>query len=248
MLEALGPDTLPVIGILVLAAAFRSTFGFGDALVSMPLLTLVLNDLQLAAPLFALTSPLVGVAMLLQDRRSVAWGSAARLLLGAVLGIPLGIAILMLAPTSALSIGLGIVLIAAGILGAWRSRVTPTAWLHSPHWAVPFGIMSGFLGGAINAGGPPLVVFAAGRAWSPAVIRSTLTGYFIPMALLVTLGHGAAGLWSVPILQTVALSLPFMLLAVVVGHRIHRRIPADRFHLALNLLLIVLGVTLLSSL
>lgn len=247
MLDALGPDTLPVIGILVLAAAFRSTFGFGDGLVSMPLLAMVLGP-KLAAPLFALTSPVVGVAMLLQDRQSVAWGSAVRLLLGAAVGIPLGIAALMLAPASALSIGLGVVLVLTGILGARRSKATPTAWLHSPHWALPFGVLSGLLGGAINAGGPPLVVFAAGRAWSPAVIRSTLTGYFIPMALLVTLGHGAAGLWSAPVLQTVGLSLPFMLIAVVVGHRIHRLIPAARFHLALNVLLVVLGVSLLTSL
>ena len=35
---------LPVVGIVGLAVLVRSTFGFGDALVAMPLLLLVIDD------------------------------------------------------------------------------------------------------------------------------------------------------------------------------------------------------------
>ncbi|MCA9117288.1 MAG: hypothetical protein KDA79_19595, partial [Planctomycetaceae bacterium] len=60
-------SSLPVL-VLFTAALVRSTFGFGDALVAMPLLALFM-PLETAAPLVALISLLIAGSVLQRDWR-----------------------------------------------------------------------------------------------------------------------------------------------------------------------------------
>ena len=86
-----------VVSIQFFASLTRSTFGFGDALVAMPLLTLVIG-LKFATPLVALTA-LVNAGMILSDSwRTADFRSARNLLVGAIFGIPLGLYALKHAP------------------------------------------------------------------------------------------------------------------------------------------------------
>lgn len=234
------PLGLACVAVILVAVGFRSTFGFGDALLSMPLLTLLIGP-QLAAPLFAVTSPVVGTMILLQDRGSVHWSAAGRLLVAAALGTPLGVLLLTVASPRVLSIILGISLLFIGAWGLLR-KASETPWLVSPHWAWPFGLVSGVLGGALNATGPPAVVYASGRAWSPAVTRATLQGFFLPISILITGTHAAAGLWSRELLTLAGATLPGVILAVLAGRWLHRRIPAARYHRVLNGILVALGL------
>ena len=62
--------TLPVLAVLFLATLIRSAFGFGEALVAVPLLALVI-PVEVAAPLAVLVSVTVAGLVLLQDWRDV---------------------------------------------------------------------------------------------------------------------------------------------------------------------------------
>ena len=241
MPEVLDPIGLACIAVIILAVTFRSTFGFGDALIAMPLLSLIIGP-QAASPFFAVLSPLVGTVILLQDRASVAWRAAAHLVLAAAIGTPLGVMLLRIASPGLLSSILGLALIFVGAWGLLRKDASAEPWLVSKHWAWPFGLLSGVLGGALNATGPPVVVYAAGKGWSPAVTRATLQGFFLPTGLLITGSHAAAGLWSVEMLRLAGAAVPGVLLAIVVGRWLHGRIPAAGFHRWLNGILLVLGL------
>src|SRR4051812_49758727 len=85
--------TLPVLAVIGLATVFRSAFGFGEALVAVPLLALII-PIEVAAPLAVLVSVTVAGVVLLQDWREVHAGSAWRLILATVLGIPFGLLLL----------------------------------------------------------------------------------------------------------------------------------------------------------
>eukprot|EP01079_Euglenida_sp_SAG-EU17-18_P002861 gene2861-3456_t len=161
----------------------------------MPLLTLVVDPKE-ATPLFAAVSPVVGALILAQDSQSVSWGAAGRLLAAAALGVPLGVALLATAPASALSTLLGAALCVVGAWGLLRNGGAAEPWLCSPHWVWPFGLVSGILGGAINATGPPVVVYSSGRAWSPAVARAAFQGFFLPISIAITGTNAASGLWT----------------------------------------------------
>jgi uncharacterized protein len=67
--------TFQVIGVVFLATLIRSTFGFGEALVAVPLLAFFL-PVEIAAPLAVLLSVAVAAVVVAQDWRHVHFRSA----------------------------------------------------------------------------------------------------------------------------------------------------------------------------
>src|SRR3954447_14582445 len=80
--------TLRVLAVIFLATVIRSAFGFGEALVAVPLLALIV-PVEVAAPLAVLVSVTVAAVVLLRDWREVHAGSAGRLVVSTFFGIPI---------------------------------------------------------------------------------------------------------------------------------------------------------------
>ena len=80
----------PVLAVVFLASLIRSAFGFGEALVAVPLLALLI-PVEVAVPLAVLLSVTVAGVILLQDWRHVHFRSASQLVISTFAGIPLGL-------------------------------------------------------------------------------------------------------------------------------------------------------------
>src|SRR5215510_10398067 len=91
------PVVMHVMLIIFLATLVRSAFGFGEALVAVPLLALFI-PVEVAAPLAVLVSITVAAIVVAQDWRQVHLGSAWRLVLSTLFGIPLGLLLLLAVP------------------------------------------------------------------------------------------------------------------------------------------------------
>ena len=74
---------LPVVGIVGLSVLVRSTFGFGDALVAMPLLLLVIDDPVSVAALVAMVSLVTAATIFAMDHRRLSLSADAWVLSGA---------------------------------------------------------------------------------------------------------------------------------------------------------------------
>src|SRR5579883_428307 len=88
---------LAVLTVLSVATLFRSAFGFGEALVAVPLLALVI-PVEIAVPLAALLSITVAFVVVVQDWRHVHLGSAWLLIVSTLFGLPLGLLLLVAVP------------------------------------------------------------------------------------------------------------------------------------------------------
>src|SRR5690348_10075508 len=84
---------LLVLAVIFLATLIRSAFGFGEALVAVPLLALLI-PVEVAVPLAVLLSITVAAVVVLQDWHKVHVRSAGRLVLATLAGIPLGLLLL----------------------------------------------------------------------------------------------------------------------------------------------------------
>src|ERR1700710_622423 len=84
---------LHVLAAIFLATVIRSTFGFGEALIAVPLLALLI-PVEEAVPLATLISITVASIVLVQDWQSVQVRSALALVLSTLVGIPLGLLLL----------------------------------------------------------------------------------------------------------------------------------------------------------
>lgn len=231
-----------VIGVVFAAAFVRSALGFGDAVIAMPLLTMVIG-LKTASPLVAFIGPTISVLILAWGWRKVDLKPAVRLIAASALGIPVGIYGLARLPEEPLKVALGALILLYGMFGLARpgARIrSEKAWLP---WLV--GGTAGVLGGAYNTNGPPVVAYGMLRGWPPESFRATLQGYFLPTGLMILAGHGLAGLWTAEVLRSYLFSLPALVAGVVLGGLLNRKLTHALFAKLVYGSLAVMGLVLL---
>jgi uncharacterized membrane protein YfcA len=234
--------TVHVLAVLFFATFIRSALGFGEALIAVPLLALSM-PVQVAAPLAVLVSITVAVVVVIQDWRQVHFRSAGWLVLSTLFGIPLGLLLLKTVPESVVKSILGAFIIAFALYSLTGRKPE----LHNDRLAPLFGFTAGILGGAYGMNGPPLVIYGVLRRWQPAQFRATLQGYFLIASIVGMAGYAATGLWTRTVSNYFLLSLPLALIAVFLGHAIHRRLSSSRFLICVNVGLAVIGVLLLKQ-
>ena len=234
--------TLTVAAVLFLATLVRSAFGFGEALIAVPLLALLM-PVTVAAPVAALVSITVAALVVVQDWRQIQLRSAARLVLSTLCGIPLGLWLLTRVPEPIVKAVLALIIIAFSAQAirarTWRLPDDGLAWL--------FGFFAGVLGGAYGMNGPPLAVYGSLRGWSPGEFRATLQGYFLPASAVGMFGYWMVGLWTPSVTHFYLTSLPAIAVAIVIGRAVNRHMSARGFLLAVYGGLVVVGVVLLAQ-
>ena len=235
--------TLHVLLIVFLASLIRSTFGFGEALIAVPLLALFL-PVSVAAPLAVLLSTTIAALVVLQDWRHIHLRSAGWLLGPTFAGIPLGIALLASTHQQLVKAVLALVLIAFSgyfLLG----RKPPELHRDSKPWLLGCGFLAGILGGAYGMNGPPLVIYGAMRRWSPQHFRATLQGYFLPASLVTAAGYWLRGLCTPAVTHDFLISLPAVVPAILLGRWLNHRLRGDSFLKYVHAGLVCTGVALL---
>ena len=230
-----------VVLVVFVGALTRATFGFGEAVVAMPLLALLPIGLPTAASLMGLVGLTIAVVSVLGGSRAVDRGVLLRLSLGTLVGVPGGLLLVLLVPEAVVSLLLGLFLVVYGAYAlSARARPGPLA----TRWAGPVGIVAGGLGSAYSFHGIPVVVYGTLRGWSPEVFRGTLQAFFLVSGALVVAGQAIGGLWSEELVLLALTALPAVGLAVLLGRVLHTRMPAHRFHHYVHLLVVVLGLVL----
>lgn len=235
--------TLCVLAVVFLATLIRSTFGFGEGLVAVPLLVLIL-PVEVATPVVVLLSITVAGVVVVQDWRKIHVGSAGWLLAPTFVGIPLGIALLTSVHQNLVKAALAMVIVAFAGYSLLGKR-PPELRSDSRIWLLGCGFFAGVLGGAYGMNGPPLVVYGAMRRWSPQHFRATLQGYFLPASIVAMAGYWMAGLWTPTVTRYYLISLPVALPAIFLGRVMNHRIRGDAFLRYVHVGLVCIGVLLL---
>lgn len=240
----LDTTTLAILAVIGLATVIRSALGFGEALVAVPLLALVI-PVEIAVPLAVLVSVTVAVIILLQDWRHVHPRSAWLLIVSTMFGIPFGLLLLTAVAERVVKAMLAVFIISFVV---YRMMGRGRTELHDDRLAWLFGFGAGVLGGAYGMNGPPLVAYGTLRRWSPERFRATLQGYFLPASLVSLVGYWAAGLWVPAVTHYYVVSLPAVVAATALGRVLHRRMGGQRFVASVYIgLLIIGGMLLLQS-
>lgn len=226
--------------VLTLGGLVRGTLGFGDALVALPLLALLVEP-QASVPAIAALSVVAGLGVGLTNLPDVDWRSAGRLLAGAMLGLPLGIWALSVWSPDRVQTALGVLLVLTGLQGLVRP---PKVGWAGPHSTPAFGVAAGIFGGLFGAPGPAFVLWSTSAGRSPARVRATLQAVFVPLSLLTAAGHGLSGLWTPTAVSLAALGVPAAIIGTLVGNRLAPLLSRERFRTALWLGLLFAGAAL----
>ncbi len=224
------------VGVVVIAAALQGSIGFGLAVLSVPILTVV-NPVFTPIPTLIL-SFLVAVGTLLRERGDLDLEGLGWVITGRVPGAVLGAWVLSIATDRALGIVIGVVVLLA--VAALASGLSVKLSRASRMIA---GIISGFSGTSAGIGGPPLALLY-GRQAGP-VVRSTLGAIFtigitVNLAILTLLGVLTATDIGVAVLLS-----PAVVVGFVISGRLRPHVDGERVRIGI---LIVSSIAALSLL
>jgi hypothetical protein len=237
--------TLYVLLIVFAATLFRSAFGFGEALIAVPLLAICV-PLREAAPLAVLVSITVAAIVVAQDWRKIHVRSTGWLVAATLAGIPLGLLLLTSTHQRLVKGALGAIIIAFAAYSL-LGRAPIELKRDSRGWMLACGFLAGIMGGAYGMNGPPLVIYGSMRRWTAQHFRATLQAYFLPASMIGMAGYWMAGLWAPAVTHYYLLSLPVTIPAALLGRVINHRLSGDAFIKYVYVGLAGIGVLLMTQ-
>ena len=213
-------DFLAMSAAVCGAGVLRGLTGFGFALAAVPLLSLIVPPLE--AVVMAQVLQLVMAPIdLVQNRAHVDRVALARLVLGAVVLVPLGVAVASFVSPDLLRLVIAAVVLAG--LGAIISRVKiPDG--RGP--ALAAGGLAGLFAGLAAMPGPPVIAYFLGRGSAPKVTRASSLMFFaftasVALGTSLVLENGI----QISVMLHAVLGLPALLLGTYIGtaifHRLH---------------------------
>lgn len=238
---------LLVVGTIFLGSLMRAVFGFGDSVVSMPLLALLPLSFSTSVSLVGLAGFTVAILTVLSGWKEVDRPVLLQLSLATLVGIPFGLGLVTFAPKILITTLLSIFLILYGVYSLSNPNLSQTKLgekLQGPAGTLPFGFAAGMLGSAYNMNGIPVVVYGTMRKWKPAVFRETLQAHFLISSMMIIIGHFLGGFWSKELFVLYGFSLPAIALAIWLGNFLYSRIPSQKFKRYVFMLIILLGIFL----
>lgn len=237
--------TISIICISFLAALIRSTFGFGEALVAVPLLALFL-PIQQAVPLAVMLSIAVALLVVIQDHQHIHIQSAKWLILCALPGIPIGLYLMLQLSDGITKTALGILISLFAIYSLLKKQQTQSKERNTV-WLIICGLLSGILGGAYGLNGPPLVYYGDKQGWSAQHFRATLQAYFLPASTLALIGYFMQSMVTAIVFHYFLIALAPTIIAIYIGRWINKKFTTNSFFKLVYIFLLVLGIILLWS-
>lgn len=235
---------LGIAAVGLVAAFVQGSAGFGYGLVAMALLGLWLGVPEAAAytVLGALT---VNGVMLWRLRAHVQVREQVPILLGVLVGAPLGVLLLAQAAAGILHLLLGIVLVVATLHMALRGRqsraVGSSGW-HPVYAGLPCGVLSGAMSGAFGTGGPPLVAYVTSQGYDRLRYAATVQLLLAVSGLVRLVEMLRHGILTSEMLPVALLTAAAAAIGAILGVACLRRIPERIFRPAIIFFLFALGV------
>lgn len=225
--------------IIVLFASFVQGFsGFGFALVSIPLLS-ILIDIKEAVPLAALCGFVINIFLIIELKNHIRLFELKNLLIGSVIGIPIGTYFLSEANPKLIKILLGLIILLFVFLSLTRLIENKGINLR---WGYLFGILSGLLGGAFNTNGPPVLIYFYLQGWDKLKQKASITGFFIVTSFIIVSTHAITGITTGDVMSRFFYSLPAVIAGIIVGTRMFKKISTEIFNKIVLYGLIIIGI------
>src|SRR3984885_888027 len=241
------PDTWQMLAVVVAGAALagfvQGLSGFAFSLVAMSVWAWALAP-QIAAPL-AVFGALLGQGRSLAAVRSgFDFRRIAPLVVGGVLGVPIGVFILHNVDPLRFKLAIGAVLTLYGLYGLLTSTPHAIGWGGRGLDAFA-GLIGGVLGGLAGMSGTVPAIWTQLRGWKRDLRRATMQVYNIAMHVTTLTVYSRTGTLDATTLKLFAVAAPAMLIPSYVGTRLYGRFSEKTFTRVVFVLLVASGAALL---
>ncbi len=224
--------------IMTLASFVYGLTGFGIGLVALSLLPFFMPPVTIV-PLVTIYGAVFALVTTWQLRRDILFPHLRALLVGAVLGTPVGVWILSTCPPSLLRHVIGAILMSVAVL-EWGGLYP--RHLIGRRWSLGAGGLAGVLGGALGTPGPPVILYAVAQGWPPRLMKAMLQAFFFVHYSVILTNHWLVGLVTPEVIWLACLYAVPAAVGLALGDRLFAHINQPQFRRLLFAMLFVLGV------
>ena len=252
-------ELLFVVAIILFVAGFvHSAIGFGMGIVALSLLPFVI-DAKTAHIVLALCSiPMLLIASW-EYRKGIDWPSIWPALIGAAVFIPIGLYLFKVMSLDLLVRCTGAAILTMVLLSLRnRKQVASSVDENEEQTPEPTGVethvgwksflagsISGFLGGAVSIGGPPLATFGLSQSWDPTRFKAFLTQCLLVMSAYKVVGLFATSLVTRDSLILFASATPLAIIGIHLGAKMSGKLDPAKFQIVVAIVLIGIAIMLM---
>ncbi len=232
-------DTLLLLIIILISGLIQGISGFGFGLFAMGAMALVMpvTDAVVIVAIVTLSSIALNLWTV---RNEIPWRETWPIILGAIPTTIIGVLLLPHLEATTLRIGIAIMILGGCAVSMWQPE---RALIQKAFpWAHITGLVGGLFGGALNMGGPPIVLYGLLRAWDKGQAKGAMSAYFFVTGILRVVVHIIAGTatWDLA-RQSLLLIIPTVA-ASYLGVLIYQRMSNHAFRYAVTGLLVFLAL------
>ena len=240
-------DGSPLELALFLIATFAGALvaglsGFAFGLVAASIWLYILTPLQTATLIIAFGLIVQGYAVW-KLRRSLDWTKLWPFVLGAALGVPVGVFILTWANPAHVRIGVGVLLVLYSLYALFRPTIPPVK-AASPRLDAGVGFLNGVLGGITGLAGILVTIWCGLRGWPKDVQRTVFQPVAVAIFLMSALWIGARGAITPDTIKLFLIGLPALFAGTWIGLKLFGRLDEAAFRKVVLVLLLASGVVL----
>lgn len=199
----------------LLAGLARGFSGFGGALIFVPLASAAMGP-KIASALLLVIDGTMALGMLPDGWKRANRREVFTMLAGALVGVPVGTALLALLPGVTLRwiISAIVLCLLALLVSGWRYHGRPKT-----HLTIGVGGVAGLFGGATQMSGPPVVAYWLGGAIPKLTVRANLVLYFALSSAISAVFYVIGGLLTAEVLFVALLAGPCYGIGILMGSR-----------------------------
>jgi uncharacterized membrane protein YfcA len=238
------PLELPLFVVATFAGALVAGLsGFAFGLVASSIWLYILTPLQTATLIIAFGLIVQGYSVW-KLRRALDWRKLAPFMLGAALGVPVGVSILTWANPTHVRIGVGVFLVLYSLYALFRPAIAPVkAGVAVADAGV--GFLNGVLGGITGHAGNLVTIWCGLRGWPKDQQRTVFQPVAVATFLMSALWIGAKGAITAETLKLFLIGLPALFAGTWLGLKLFGRLNEAAFRKVVLALLLASGVVLI---
>ncbi len=236
--------TIILISLIIALAGFtQGLTGFGSALVSVPLLSLIVGA-QTAVPIAGIFGWLVTLPIVWKMRHSIQRQTGLILFAGSVPASFVGAKLLASMPSQYILLTMGAVLIISSIHSLRATK--PLFKEASMPLTIGAGFTSGVLGASVGESGPPVIAYTSMQPWTADQTKSTLAFFFMLQMIGANVSFWNEGLITEEVISHVLSAMPAFALGLaggMIGYHFLQKYKID-YHKIVHSFLLVMGFML----
>ncbi|ANU10825.1 hypothetical protein BBH88_11140 [Planococcus antarcticus DSM 14505] len=227
------------IVIILGASVLQTSTGFGFSIVATPFLLLLFSVTD-AIQINLIFSLVISGALIFKIRSDIDMDVLKRLVVGSLVGMPVGIAIFMAVDLEKLKLAISLIILLLPVLLIFSFRINQTNKRDRF-----FGGVSGSLTTSIGMPGPPLLLYFSGTNIQKEKLRGTTLAFYLfiySISLVLQLYFSGT---NKTVWVSSALAMPFVLAGLYLGQLLFKRIDQLSFRFVTYGILLFTGLFLL---